>query len=745
MTQPSLRAIALASASCAVLAAASTTAAAQSTYFERIATYPVFLNLPEGVDLTSETVAEIVAGSEDGMILAYTDAAMGSLGLVDFSDPAAPLGLGHVALEGEPTSVAIRNGVALAGVNTSESYVEPSGHVAAVDLASAEVVATCALGGQPDSVAISPDGTFLAVAIENERDEDLNDGEIPQLPAGSLAVFTLGDNGLPTNCDSATIVDLTGLSGIATDDPEPEYVDINADNIAVVTLQENNGLALVDLAAGTVTGHFDAGMVSLDGVDVEDEGLVDALGSLADLPREPDAVSWVTDAVFATANEGDYLGGSRGFSLFDTEGTVLYDSGVDMENLGIMIGHYPDGRADNKGMEPEGVEVGTYGEDTLLFVNAERGNVVAVYAYNGADAAPTFLQVLPTAVGPEGLLAIPSRDLLVVATEVDEHDEGIRSTLSIYARTADMPTYPELMSQVDADTGRMIGWGALSGLAADADDAARLYAVSDSAYAPSRIFTIDAGQTPAQIVDFVDLTIDGTPVALDLEGIAPRAAGGFWLVSEGHNDRALDNMLMAVSTDGAVSEIIMLPEGLVATQTNNGFEGVTAWTDGDGVEHVMVAIQREWGEDPENHVRLGAYTPSTGEWGFVHTPIAEPTSPNGGWVGLSEVVYVGNDSFLLIERDNQDGVESTHKVLTMVSLAGVTPVPYGEEPPVLERTVVLDLLPVLRATNGWIGDKPEGLTVAADGTVYLVTDNDGVDDASGETQFIALGTLEDLM
>jgi hypothetical protein len=37
----------------------------------------------------------------------------------------------------------------------------------------------CDLGGQPDSVAASPDGRYLAVAIENERDEDLDDGVIP--------------------------------------------------------------------------------------------------------------------------------------------------------------------------------------------------------------------------------------------------------------------------------------------------------------------------------------------------------------------------------------------------------------------------------------------------------------------------------------------------------------------------------------------------------------------------------------
>ena len=41
--------------------------------FNRIATFPVAENLPDGRDADSETVAEIIAASEDGMTLIYTD------------------------------------------------------------------------------------------------------------------------------------------------------------------------------------------------------------------------------------------------------------------------------------------------------------------------------------------------------------------------------------------------------------------------------------------------------------------------------------------------------------------------------------------------------------------------------------------------------------------------------------------------------------------------------------------------
>ena len=40
------------------------------------------------------------------------------------------------------------------------------------------------------SMGVEP-GTYVAIAIENERDEDLNDGALPQLPAGNIVLFSL--------------------------------------------------------------------------------------------------------------------------------------------------------------------------------------------------------------------------------------------------------------------------------------------------------------------------------------------------------------------------------------------------------------------------------------------------------------------------------------------------------------------------------------------------------------------------
>ncbi len=137
-------------------------------------------------------------------------------------------------------------------------------------------MASIDLGGQPDSVKASPDGRFVAVVVEIERDEDVVvdgvEGGLPQLPAGLLQIVdVIGDPGSWT----VRHVDLTGLSSYAPEDPEPEFVDVNRQNQAVVTLQENNHVAIVDLASGGVVNDFWAGTVDLVGIDATEDDLIE--------------------------------------------------------------------------------------------------------------------------------------------------------------------------------------------------------------------------------------------------------------------------------------------------------------------------------------------------------------------------------------------------------------------------------------------------------------------------------------
>ena len=706
-------------------------AARAEPVFNRIASFPVASNLPKDASPKTETSAEIVAASIDGMTLIYSDSPAGGIGLIDIADPKAPEPAGFIAMQGEPTSVAVAGPDVLVGINTSKSFTAPSGRLAVVDIAAKAEKASCDLGGQPDSVAVSRDGAFAAVAIENERDEELNDGQIPQMPAGFVVVFKLKD-GVP-DCGSKKVVDMTGLSGIvAPSDPEPEFVDINAAGEIVLSLQENNAFAIINAETGEVKSHFSAGTVDLAGIDAEDDGKLAFTDAQPGRKREPDAVQWLDNDRFVSANEGDYEGGSRSFTVWNKDGTVASESGPAFEYELIRAGHYPDKRSDAKGVEPEGLEVATFGDTTYAFVLAERGSAVGVYAI-GDDGQPEFRQVLPSGIAPEGAIAIPSRNLFVTSNEADLVEEGgARSHVMIYERAEGTAAYPSIVSK-DRD-GKPVGWGALSALAADPRDSKILYSVSDSFYKNQpAIFTVDVSKTPAEIVEKTIVTKDGKPAAkLDLEGITADGSGGFWLASEGDPEKDVPHRILHVDGKGAITETVPLPESLTEGSTRFGAEGIAM--DGD---RLWIAIQREWKDDPKGTVKLLAYTPSSKEWGALRYPLDKAT---GGWVGLSEIAARDGDLYV-VERDNQIGEAAKLKAITRIAKAQLKPAPIGGDLPTVEKTLLHDVLPDLKSTGGYVVDKLEGFTFASDGTAYAVTDNDGVDDSSGETMFLRLGKL----
>nr|WP_284289641.1 hypothetical protein [Angustibacter aerolatus] len=217
----------------------------RASSFQRLATYPVYLNRPDGEPAETETVAEISAVTTDGRTLLSTDGVGKRIHLVDISDPRRPRGLGVLPLtregdaEDEPTSVAVVGGYALVVVNTSPSYTAPSGRLDVVRISDRTTVRSVPLAGQPDSIAVAPSGRYAAIAIENERDEDATppggeEGDLPQAPAGLVQVLDLagtrpaswGLRSVPlTDADGSALPALAGLT--EPTDPEPEYITIN--------------------------------------------------------------------------------------------------------------------------------------------------------------------------------------------------------------------------------------------------------------------------------------------------------------------------------------------------------------------------------------------------------------------------------------------------------------------------------------------------------------------------------------
>ncbi len=733
-TSLSLKKISLATA-IAVLTANGPAHAGQSeAVFNKLSTFDVMAGNGSGV-------AEIVDTSPNGKQLVYTDAENGEIGFVDISDPAMPVGAGTVALNGEPTSVIVARQYALVGVNTSPDFDNPAGELVVINRLSRAVVATLDLGGQPDSLALAPNGMRAAIVIENERDEDENDGLLPQLPSGKLLILDM--KGKP---DKWTLreIDLSAVAASAPGegDLEPEFVDINKQNEAVVTFQENNYLAVIDIASGSVLSHFSAGSAEISKVDNEEEDLINFDSDL-EKRREPDAVTWISDDVFATANEGDYEdengeeGGSRSFTLFHQNGEVQYESAEQFEHWLASAGHYNEGRSENKGCEPEGIESGKFANRTLLFVGSERCNAVGVY--DVTSGLPEPLQVLPTGIGPEGLKAIGRKKLFVASTESEEAGDGIPTMVNLYRAAPGVPAYP--MIESIAVDGAPIPWVALSGMVGDSEDPDTLYAVSDSFLAEGFIYTVDVSGKPAKIVD--RLQVVGASDDLDLEGIAQGPDGAFWLGSEGGNPGARENLVLKVGTDGVVMEEIALPADLVDQRRSNGIEGI-AVTGEAGAEVVYVAIQRAWpneGDTDGVETKIGRYDVASGEWGFVHYPLQSEGA--GGWIGLSELTALPDGSFAVIERDKgwgpSTGPVAELKALYGVDLAGADFRPYGEALETIAKTPLRDALPDLAAASIWTAEKLEGVAVTSDGQLYICTDNDGVDGATGETLFLDLG------
>ncbi|MCP9850415.1 choice-of-anchor I family protein [Cyanobium sp. Morenito 9A2] len=341
------------------------------------------------------------------------------------------------------------------------------------------------VGYLPDSIAFNGDGTKLVIANEGEPiagygTDPLNPSKGD--PIGSIGIIDI--KGMPGR-RAFTYTDLTfaGLtlpSGIRISGPpgtsqltdiEPEYVSILG-KYAYVTLQENNGVAKVNLEGRTIEKIFALGavdfskqLVDLTDRDASGAGFKPMIGQPYEGLRQPDGIAAYRVGgrdYFITANEGDardypgYLDeargsgadrvkrlkddatvgapdrittfGGRSISLFDADtGALLWDSGNILQTIAVAAGVYDDGRSDDKGVEPEGVVVAKLRGRTYAIVSTERTTSSLLAVFDVTDpAASRFVTstVIPGSLSPEGLKVIKAdesttgRDLLVVSNEV---------------------------------------------------------------------------------------------------------------------------------------------------------------------------------------------------------------------------------------------------------------------------------------------------------------------------------------
>jgi DNA-binding beta-propeller fold protein YncE len=147
---------------------------------------------------------------------------------------------------------------------------------------------------------------------------------------------------------------------------EPEYIAISPDaSKAYVTLQEDDGVAVVDLIKEQVISYYGLG-VTQHKIDANNDGWVQFNQSMTGL-REPDGITTVVNGrYFVTADEGDSdsdssrvsegrpSGGGRSVSVFDAAtGDFVGDTGNQLDEMAFAHHVYPDQRSNKKGSEPE--------------------------------------------------------------------------------------------------------------------------------------------------------------------------------------------------------------------------------------------------------------------------------------------------------------------------------------------------------------------------------------------------------
>jgi 2',3'-cyclic-nucleotide 2'-phosphodiesterase (5'-nucleotidase family)/DNA-binding beta-propeller fold protein YncE len=446
---------------------------------------------------------------------------IGGLQIIDASDPAAPSLVSTISFTGLGFSSDDVTSVASHGGTLAVALVAPvktaPGTVVFLNAADGALLGSATVGSLPDNVVFTPDGSKVLTANEGEltgavaTDTALGTVSIIDVSGGftSPPVTTVDFTSFDSQTAALRTAGVRIFAGATPSlDFEPEYIAVSADSTkAMVTLQEANAVALLDLGTNTFTAVVPLGEKDFSGLlaDFSDRD-GPSNSNLTKLTRGnpvfglymPDAIASYEasgNTYYITANEGDdrddfftetvrvghssytldptvfpnaaelktnaKLGrltvsnspglrgdidndgdidrilayGGRSFSILDSSGNQVYDSGDLIERAMANLGSpwFDDGRSGKKAAEPEGVTTGVIGGRTYAFIGLERSR--GVIAFDVTDPlAPTVsgFATVATDQNPEGVSFIPASDspngvaMLAVANETS-------NTLSLYS------------------------------------------------------------------------------------------------------------------------------------------------------------------------------------------------------------------------------------------------------------------------------------------------------------------------
>lgn len=296
------------------------------------------------------------------------------------------------------------------------------------------------------------------------------------------------------------------------------------------------------------------------------------------------------------------------------------------------------------------------------------------------------------------------------------------------------PPIPGGRRVVEIERGEGPAWGTLSGLTAHPMNPARLYAVTDKNSPPVRILEIDIAVLVPRVVNQLAVLAPESG-SLDPEAIVAVNGGGFWMASEGRAGGA-SNVLLEVDATGHVRRSIYAPESVAGRVRKKGIEGIALEISTSG-PRLYVAFQAPLTGDPVGVTRIAAVDPASGQWTFFYYPLEATGS--GEFTGLSDLVHLGDRRFAAIERDGKSGRKAIKWITTFDIGSRIGASPDGV-PAILTKQLALDLVPVFAEVGRDVEPEIEGLTVAADGQVYAITDNDN----DRPTLLLRLGAAKDL-
>lgn len=434
------------------------------------------------ISIGGEAAAEISAYDETTKkLFTVNNSGTNQIDVIDLTDPSNPVKLTPISLasyNGASNSVATFGGkLAVALESTIDK--QGNGKVVVFNTADNSLIKEITVGALPDMITFSPDGKWIMTANEGEPN-----GDYSKDPDGTVSIIDV------TNNYAVTTLNFAGFESQSTTlkskgfriskqsksfaaDIEPEYITISSDSkTAWVTLQENNGVAKIDLTSKTITSIFPLGYKDFNttenGIDVSDKDAAVAFGpwKVKGLFM-PDAIASYTVSgtpYFITANEGDareyddYADITRlkslsldatvfpdaatlkadakmgRLNLVSTEGDTDNDGDLDelisfgARSFSIWNGSNGNLVFDSKNdLDKRSNDFGTYddnrsddkGSEPEAVVVAKMGNknilfvglerTDTVVVYDITNpSAPQYLQSIKTGDAPEGLLFVPA-------------------------------------------------------------------------------------------------------------------------------------------------------------------------------------------------------------------------------------------------------------------------------------------------------------------------------------------------